>query len=144
MSEAVEAFLCSRCKHNAHDSTECDHIVGYDHLNGDHECGCTGPMRAPDLATLVGVTYRRIDHWIRCGYLMVEPCGGSGHQREIPDREIEVATIMVRLINAGLTPNAASVVARRMVLEEDTAATLPNDVLIVLLPERNVGGSPSN
>lgn len=32
--------VCGDCKHPDHGDTECGEIVGYDHLNGDHECGC--------------------------------------------------------------------------------------------------------
>lgn len=32
---------CTSCGHPAHDE-ECLEITGYDHMNGDHECGCPG------------------------------------------------------------------------------------------------------
>lgn len=31
---------CPGCGHALHPSEECEVVVGYDHLNGDHECGC--------------------------------------------------------------------------------------------------------
>lgn len=37
----VEA-TCGGCGHAPHHDTECDAEVGYDHLNGSHECGCEG------------------------------------------------------------------------------------------------------
>lgn len=43
--DAFEEMLdakCPRCEHPAHDPNDCDATVGYDHLNGDHECGCPG------------------------------------------------------------------------------------------------------
>jgi len=36
---------CPECNHPAHADDECVAIVGYDHLNGDHECGCPGSTR---------------------------------------------------------------------------------------------------
>lgn len=33
---------CGMCHHEAHDTDDCDAVTGYDHLNGDHECGCPG------------------------------------------------------------------------------------------------------
>lgn len=35
---------CPLCKHAEHGDGECDKQVGYDHLSGDHECGCPGVM----------------------------------------------------------------------------------------------------
>lgn len=36
---------CPDCMHSAHANTDCGAVVGYDHLNGDHECGCVGEQR---------------------------------------------------------------------------------------------------
>lgn len=40
---------CELCEHKHPVGEACQTIVGYDHLNGDHECGCTGPLRVIDL-----------------------------------------------------------------------------------------------
>ena len=36
---------CNGCGHPKHGNTECGAVTGYDHLNGDHECGCMGELR---------------------------------------------------------------------------------------------------
>jgi len=33
---------CLWCGHPPHDGEECGAVIGYDHLNGDHECACPG------------------------------------------------------------------------------------------------------
>lgn len=33
---------CAWCGHAPHEGVECGEVVGYDHLNGDHECECFG------------------------------------------------------------------------------------------------------
>jgi hypothetical protein len=38
----TQSESCSQCGHPPHTEGECDAVVGYDHLNGDHECGCPG------------------------------------------------------------------------------------------------------
>lgn len=137
--------MCGLCDHGFHGSDSCEYVVGYDHLNGDHECGCPGYTAVTELADELGVSYRQLDYWIRTEYLGCMRDGiGSGYPRMMTPQECEVARVMVRIMRAGLTPSAASVAARRMVTEEDTATTLPNDVLIVLLPERTPGGSSGN
>lgn len=40
---------CKVCGHPEHPSDGCPTTVGYDHLNGDHECPCSGPVTAIDL-----------------------------------------------------------------------------------------------
>lgn len=37
-----ETKICASCSHPAHADVECEEITGYDHLNGDHNCGCPG------------------------------------------------------------------------------------------------------
>lgn len=34
--------ICDMCDHPTHDAEDCEGITGYDHLNGDHFCGCQG------------------------------------------------------------------------------------------------------
>lgn len=41
---AEKDALCDMCDHSLHHDTECGESTGYDHLNGDHECGCPGSM----------------------------------------------------------------------------------------------------
>ena len=47
-------------------------------------------MRPTELTELAGVTYRKIDFWLRKGYLKIDsPTPGSGYRREFSDREVE-------------------------------------------------------
>ena len=68
-----------------------------------------------------GITYRRLDHWIRKGYIS---CGfegdecGSGHWRTLDGAEIRVVALMVALVTAGLTPAAAAPVARSLAVNK--------------------------
>lgn len=61
----------------------------------------------------VGLTPRRADVWTRRGYLQpVDPAPGSGVPRRWPATEPKVAAMMLRLVAAGLTAEAAHRVAR--------------------------------
>jgi hypothetical protein len=45
---AGAADTCHLCGHSNHGDTDCGEVTSYDHLNGDHECGCPGaadPLR---------------------------------------------------------------------------------------------------
>lgn len=42
---------CADCGHPWHSDTDCGEVVGYDHLNGDHECGCPGRRGGADATT---------------------------------------------------------------------------------------------
>lgn len=42
MTSPSDERVCIDCEHVSHLGSECDVPVGYDHLNGDHECGCPG------------------------------------------------------------------------------------------------------
>ena len=69
-------------------------------------------MTLPDL-TVIGVTYRQLDHWTRAGYLHDDRTRpGSGHHRTWSDTELQVAERMGRLVRAGLTLHAAHKAAR--------------------------------
>ncbi len=62
---------------------------------------------------VTGATYRQLDHWSRRGWLRPDGGGrGSGRPREWSRTEVEVATTMVRLVAAGITPEAAHRAAR--------------------------------
>lgn len=60
----------------------------------------------------LGITYRKLDWWVRLGYLHPLHLGGSGNTREWTRAELDVARIMGRLVAAGLKPEAACRVAR--------------------------------
>ena len=61
-----------------------------------------------------GVTYRQLDHWVAKGYLHPDPRDHavSGVTRTWPDGEVRVASVMGRLVAAGLSPELAHRVAR--------------------------------
>jgi DNA-binding transcriptional MerR regulator len=61
----------------------------------------------------MGISYRQLDHWSRCGYL--RPDGGDGVQRIWPHSEIRIGRMMSRLIAIGLTPETAAEYARAAV-----------------------------
>jgi DNA-binding transcriptional MerR regulator len=60
----------------------------------------------------LGITYRRLDHYVRQGYLHPLHLGGSGHPREWTRAELEVARTMGRLAALGLPLETAHRVAR--------------------------------
>lgn len=75
----------------------------------------------PDLVAL-GVTYRQLDYWVRTGRIRCdEPTPGSGARRVWPPGELEVASRMARLLDAGLSLNAAARVAREPDAEVELA-----------------------
>jgi hypothetical protein len=71
------------------------------------------------IARAVGVSYRRLDYWARCGYLRADGEGsGSGVRRRFSDDELRVAQLMARLVDAGLTVPTAANVARCAIADE--------------------------
>jgi DNA-binding transcriptional MerR regulator len=60
-----------------------------------------------------GITYRQLDYWTRRGFLEADSATpGSGRYRSYSQIEVLVATLMVRLIEAGFTVEAAHSIAR--------------------------------
>jgi DNA-binding transcriptional MerR regulator len=59
-----------------------------------------------------GLTYRKLDHWARRGWLRPIHTGGTGNNRVWPQNELQIADLMRRLTRAGLTPEAAAEAAR--------------------------------
>jgi len=76
------------------------------------------PLRPSDrfshvTGQLAGISYRRLDWWVRKGYLRLEdPTPGEGNWRSWPAGELEIAQRMRRLIAAGLPLEVASRFAR--------------------------------
>lgn len=67
-------------------------------------------------AAALGVSYRRLDYWARCGYLRPYGQGaGSGRRRRWSERELRVAALIVRLADAGMTLPVAAQIARAAV-----------------------------
>jgi hypothetical protein len=67
-----------------------------------------------ELAQQIGLSWRQVDHWCRVGYLQTtgEQTPGTGHKRWIAPDEAAVATLMARLVRAGLYVPAAHFAAR--------------------------------
>lgn len=71
-----------------------------------------GHATANDMIDL-GITYRRLDYWTRVGYLLADnPDCGSGTRRTYPPGEYTAVQVIARLVNAGLTPQAAAKATR--------------------------------
>ncbi len=70
-------------------------------------------MNAVELAVQADVTYKRIDYWIRCGYIkpIAEARPGTGHVREFTYVQVQVCLWMARLVKVGFTPAAAAKLA---------------------------------
>ena len=63
--------------------------------------------------TDLGLSCRQVDYWTRHGLLRAHnPDPGCGRRRTWPADEVAVAAVMVRLVDAGLTPEAAHRAAR--------------------------------
>ncbi len=59
-----------------------------------------------------GASYRQIDYWTRIGYLQALDNSGTGHPRRWPLAERDIAGVMHRLVQAGITPAVAHRIAR--------------------------------
>jgi hypothetical protein len=89
-----------------------------------------------DVLKRAGITYRQLDYWIGNGWIQPsrEPSKrgsiGSGVPRIWPDDEIRVAIIMGRIVNAGLAPAVAAVVARRIIGDRNPTVEIAPDITI--------------
>jgi DNA-binding transcriptional MerR regulator len=78
----------------------------------------TPPDRDEDVTAMAlcadaGITYRRLDLWSTAGMLRtVNRRHGYGHPRHYPASEVRIATIMRRLVDAGLDVTRAHDAAR--------------------------------
>lgn len=69
-----------------------------------------------DVVARTGITYRRLDHWARLGYLQVPVIGqGRGAGRDWPDKEIRAAVLIDRIAGSGITAHTAAKIARLLV-----------------------------
>lgn len=62
------------------------------------------------LASLPGLTYRQLDHWLTKGYLRAS--GRQGRLRTLSPREVRVLRLMFQLVDAGVSPEQAVKMAR--------------------------------
>jgi hypothetical protein len=84
------------------------------------------------VARAAGVSYRRLDYWARCGYLHPDGNGaGCGTSRRWPQVEVDIAALMVRLIDAGFVVPAAAALARDAV---EAWGTLSHDCIGAIAP----------
>lgn len=66
-----------------------------------------------DVVQRTGITFRRLDHWARLGYLQVPVVGkGKGAGREWPDKEIRAAVLIDRITKGGISAPKAAQIAR--------------------------------
>jgi DNA-binding transcriptional MerR regulator len=61
-------------------------------------------FRAPDVAKLVGISYRQLDYWARTGLVTpsVHDAGGSGTQREYSFQDIVLLRAIKNLLDTGI------------------------------------------
>jgi DNA-binding transcriptional MerR regulator len=70
-------------------------------------------MNSMTAAERVGITYRQLDYWIRQGFIK-GALPGTGHPRSITGAEFRVLERMATLVKAGVEPQAAGKMARRL------------------------------
>jgi len=60
--------------------------------------------RAPEVAKLVGISYRQLDYWARTGLVTpsLRDAGGSGTQREYSFQDILVLKVIKNLLDTGV------------------------------------------
>lgn len=75
-------------------------------------------------------TYRQLHHWITKGWLRPHGDGGTGHPYQWTRTEKRIASLMGRLVAAGITPARAAEYARAAV----TASGEPLNVRVALGP----------
>ncbi len=61
-------------------------------------------FRAPDVAKLVGISYRQLDYWARTGLVTpsVKDAGGSGTQREYSFQDVVLLKAIKNLLDTGI------------------------------------------
>ena len=66
-------------------------------------------LKTPDVATLLGVSFRQLDHWIRRGWIpSPNPTPGSGTDRVWTRETVRIASVMVALVGLGIIPPRAA------------------------------------
>lgn len=90
----------------------------------------TDPITSTELAAAAGITYRRLDYYIRNGLITTHnPAPGHGYTRTHPDTEIEVVARVGRLLDSGFGDiTAAFRVAREL---DNGPVALTNGFVIV-------------
>jgi len=91
------------------------------------------------------LTYRQLDHWARRRWLVPSYGGGTGCPRRWTPGELAVARLMVRLVQAGLEPEVAAPVARKMAAGNRRVLLAGHGLVLELLDpgeEHEHGGVP--
>lgn len=91
----------------------------------------TEPVLVERLQQVTGVTYRRIDYWVRCGYLRpANPAPGTGYARSFTVEDaVRVATID-ELSQLGVALGKLTQTQRDCLLDEGRYATVYGTVSI--------------
>lgn len=89
----------------------------------------TAPLegfRAPQVCSIVGITYRQLDYWARTGLITpsISSAKGSGTQRRYSYKDVLELKVIKQLLDAGLSLNSArrAVDCLRESLGEDLAS----------------------
>lgn len=78
-------------------------------------------MKAPEVTSRAGITYRQLDYWTDQGYLQAsEAHPGSGNGRTWEPREVVVAIVMARLTGAAVKAMEAAAIARLVAMGADS------------------------
>lgn len=71
-----------------------------------------------DVVRATGITYRRLDYWVRKGLITPETGSGGqnrGKDRVWSERDIQIATLLAKIADSGVTVEVAAKVARLIV-----------------------------
>ena len=88
--------------------------------------------RAPQVCSLVGITYRQLDYWARTGLITpsVQSAQGSGTQRRYSFTDIVQLKVVKRLLDAGMS--LKKIRSAMAILREQLASNNPlNDVTLL-------------
>ncbi len=81
--------------------------------------------RAPQVCSLVGITYRQLDYWARTGLIKpsVQSAQGSGTQRRYSFSDIVQLKVVKRLLDAGMS--LKKIRSAMLILAEQLASNNP-------------------
>ena len=89
-------------------------------------------FRAPQVCSLVGITYRQLDYWARTGLIQpsIQSAQGSGTQRRYSFTDIVQLKVVKRLLDAGMS--LKKIRSAMDILGEQLASNNPlNDVTLL-------------
>jgi hypothetical protein len=89
-------------------------------------------VRSPELADLIGVTYRQLDYWARAGIVHTTRAPGSGNCRRWTVDAVQHAAIVGQLVNIlTVDPAFASGLADEAVLTEPSWSIDHDGILLI-------------